>query len=121
MVALSSAFLGGDTTTAGEAVPIAGIGFLLIIFPFRALPNPGGLIGIIGLIVCGLLGLLPASWFGEALWHLSIRQAVPGLANSVSLQPLLTFTRWCQMLAAIFFAVWALQWRPVRRVLCIRI
>jgi tetratricopeptide (TPR) repeat protein len=121
MVALSSAFLGGDTTTAGEAVPIAGIGFLLVVFPIRALPNRGGLIGIIGLIVCALFGFLPASWFGEPVWNLSIRQAIPGLSNSVSLQPLLTFARWCQMLAAIFFAVWVVQWRPARRVLCIRI
>jgi tetratricopeptide (TPR) repeat protein len=121
LVALSSAFLGGDTTTVGEAGPIIGIGFLLFIFPLRAVPSRGGLIGIIGLIVCGLFGFLPASWFGEPGWHLFMRQSIPGLANKVSLQPLLTLTRWCQMLSAILFAIWVVQWRPTRRVLCIRV
>jgi tetratricopeptide (TPR) repeat protein len=121
LVALSSAFLGGDTTTIGEVAPIIGVGFLLVISPFRALPNRGGLIGITGLIVCALFGFLPASWFGEPAWHLFIRRAIPGLTNNVSLQPLLTLTDLCRMLSAIFFGIWVVQWRPKRRVLCVRV
>jgi tetratricopeptide (TPR) repeat protein len=121
LVALSSAFLGGDTTTVGEAAPIIGVGFLLIFFPFGALPNQGGLIGIVGLIVCALFGFLPASWFGEPAWHLFARQSIPGLVNHVSLQPLLTLTALCRMLSVILFAIWVVQWRPARRVLCVRV
>ncbi|MBV8969914.1 MAG: O-antigen ligase family protein [Verrucomicrobia bacterium] len=121
LVALSSAFLGGDTTTVGQAVPIIGVGFLLVISPLRALPNPGGLIGIIGLIVCALFGFLPASWFGEPAWHLFFRRTIPGLTNDVSLQPLITLTGLCRMLSAIFFGIWVVQWRPTRRVLCVRV
>jgi tetratricopeptide (TPR) repeat protein len=121
LAALSGAFLGGDTTTVGEVTPIIGVGFLLVIYPFRALPNPGGLIGTTGLIVCALFGFLPASWFGEPAWHLFLRRAIPGLTNNVSLQPLLTFTDLCQMLSAIFFGIWVVQWRPTRRVLCVRV
>jgi hypothetical protein len=121
LVALSGAFLGGDTTTVGQVAPIIGVGVLLVISPFRALPNPGGLIGIIGLIVCALFGFLPASWFGEPTWHLLFRQAIPRLTNNVSLQPLLTLKGLCQMLSAIFFGMWVVQWRPTRRILCVRV
>ena len=121
LVALSGAFLGGDTTTVGAVAPIIGVGFLLVLSPFRALPSPGGLLGITGLIVCVLFGFLPASWFGEPAWHLFIRRAIPGLTNNVSLQPLLTFTGLCQMLSAIFFGIWVVQWRPTRRVQCVRV
>ena len=121
LVALSSAFLGGDTTTVGQAAPIIGVGFLLVISPLRALPNPGGLIGIIGLVVCALFGFLPASWFGEPAWHLLFRRTIPGLTNDVSLQPLITFTGLCRLLSAIFFGIWVVQWRPTRRVLCARV
>jgi hypothetical protein len=121
LVALSGAFLGGDTTKVGEAAPIFGVGLLLLVCPFKALPNRGGLIGICGLIACAFIGFLPASWFGEPEWHALLRKTVPGLGNRVSLQPLLTFTRFCEMLSAIFFAIWVVQWRPARRVLCIRV
>jgi tetratricopeptide (TPR) repeat protein len=121
LVALSGASLGGDTTTVGAIAPIIGIGLLLIFSPFRALPNPGGLLGITGLIVCALFGFLPASWFGEPAWHLFFRRAIPGLTNDVSLQPWLTLKGLCQMLSAIFFGIWVVQWRPARRTLYVRV
>jgi tetratricopeptide (TPR) repeat protein len=121
LVALSSAFLGGDTTKVGEVAPIFGVGLILLVCPFKALPNRGGLIGICGLIACASIGFLPASWFGEPEWHALLRKTVPDLGNRISLQPLLTLTRFCEMLSAISFAVWVVQWRPTRRVLCIRV
>jgi len=113
--------MGGDTTTVGQIAPVIAVGFLLILFPLRALPNQGGLLGIIGLVVCALFGFLPSSWFGEPAWHSLVRRVIPGLANDVSLQPSLTFQGLCRMVSAIFFGIWVVQWRPARRVLCVRV
>src|SRR5262249_25360477 len=98
--------MGGDTTTVGQIAPVIAVGFLLILFPLRALPNQGGLLGIIGLVVCALFGFLPSSWFGEPAWHSLVRRVIPGLANDVSLQPSLTFQGLCRMVSAIFFGIW---------------
>ena len=121
LVALSGAVLGGDATKFGEVAPILGVGLLLIVCPLKALPNRVALLGIGGLVATGFLGFMPVFWFGEPEWHSMMRQAVPGLSNNVSLQPLVTLTRLCEMLAAIFFAMWAVQWRPVRWVLGLRV
>jgi tetratricopeptide (TPR) repeat protein len=121
LVALSSSFLGGDTTTVGQVVPIIGVGLLLVLSPLRALPNQAGLVAIFGLVICALFGFLPSSWFGEPGWHLLARRVIPGLTNQVSLQPSLTRMGLCRMLSAIFFGIWVVQWRPARRVLCVRV
>ena len=119
LIALSASFLGNDETAGyAEAVPVIGIGVLLIFFPWRAIPGGAVMIGIGGLLGCGLAGFLPARWIGEPEWHSAIRHAIPGLAASVTLQPIHSLLRFGVMLAAIAFAVWVLQWRPIRRVLC---
>jgi hypothetical protein len=118
LIALSAAFLGGDAAEYGEVVPVIGIGLLLLVFPLRALPANSLLIGIAGLLLCGLAGFLPARWIGEPEWHSAIRQAIPGLGNTVTLQPLHSLIRFGVMLSAILFGVWVFQWRLVERVRC---
>jgi tetratricopeptide (TPR) repeat protein len=117
-IALSAAFLGGEASEWGEAVPVIGIGLLLFVFPFKALPNNAVLIGLIGLLLCGLLGFLPARWLGEPEWHAALRQAIPGLANTVSLQPLHSLFRIGVMLSVVLFTVWVVQWQPVDCAYC---
>jgi len=117
-IALSAAFLGGEASEWGEGVPVIGIGLLLFVFPFKALPNKAVLFGLIGLLFCGLLGFLPPRWLGEPEWHAALRQAVPGLASTVSLQPLHSLFRIEVMVSVILFALWVVQWQPVDRVYC---
>jgi hypothetical protein len=112
IVALSAAFLGGDEGAWGEVVPVIGTGLLLFFCPARRLPSRALLIGLVGLIFCGLVGFLPSRWFGEPEWHVAIRQALPGLVGAVSLQPWHSFLRFGVMLSVILFAVWVMQWRP---------
>ncbi len=121
LVALSAAFLGGDGSDYGEAIPLIGIGLLFWFRPLRAIPADAVLIGIVGLILCGLIGFLPARWFGEPGWHSAIRHTIPGLSWTVTLQPVHSLTRFCVMLSAILFGVWVLQWRENRRILGIQI
>jgi tetratricopeptide (TPR) repeat protein len=116
IVALSAAVFGGDEAAWGEVVPVIGIGVLFFFCPPRALPNRLVLIGLAGLIYSGLIAFLPSQWFGEPKWHAAIRQALPGLANTVSLQPWHSFQRFGVMLAVVLFVVWVLQWRPSSRV-----
>ena len=116
LTALSPAFLGGDAAEYGEVVPVIGIGLLLLVWPLRAVPANTVLIGISGLLVCGLAGFLPAWCVGEPEWHSAIRQAIPGLGNTVTLQPLHSLIRFGVMLSAILFGIWVFQWRPVERV-----
>ena len=118
LIALSAAFLGGEASEWGEAVPVIGIGLLLFVFPFKALPNNAVLIGLIGLLFCGLLGFLPARWLGEPEWHVALRQAIPGLANTVSLQPLHSLSRIGVMLSVVLFTIWVVQWQPVDCAYC---
>ena len=106
LTALSPAFLGGDVSKYGEVVPVIGTGLLLFVFPLRAAPANSVLIGMAGLLLCGLAGFLPARWIGEPEWHSAIRQAIPGLGNTVTLQPLHSLIRFGVMLSAILFAVW---------------
>jgi O-antigen ligase len=113
-IALSAAFLGGDGSQYGEAIPVIGIGLLFWFRPLKAIPAGPVLIGIIGVILCGLIGFLPARWLGEPAWHSAIRHAIPGLSTSVSLQPVHGLLRFCVMLSAISFAVWVLQWQEYR-------
>ena len=49
------------------------------------LPNRIVLFGLAGLVFCGLFAFLPSQWFGEPEWHSTLRQAILGLANTVSL------------------------------------
>jgi O-antigen ligase/tetratricopeptide (TPR) repeat protein len=116
IVALSAAFLGGDEAGWGEVIPVIGIGLLFLFCPPRTLPNRVVLLGLLGLMICGLLGFLPSRWFGEPGWHQAVRQAVPGLVDTVSLQPWNSFLRFGVMLSVILFAVWVIQWRPRNRV-----
>src|ERR1700740_3069398 len=118
LIALSPSFLGGEEAGYGEAVPVIGIGLLLLLFPLSAIPGRSVLIGITGLLFCGLGGFLPAHWIGEPAWHAAIRQAIPGLADTVTLQPVHSLIRFGVMLCAILFAVWVFQWRPVARLWC---
>jgi hypothetical protein len=121
IVALSAVLFGGDEGAWGEVAPIIGIGLLLFFCPPRGLPNHTVLIGLAGLIVCGLFGFLPSRWFGEPEWHGAIRRAIPGIANAVSLQPWYGFQRFGVMLAVMLFAVWLIQWRPRNRLRCLKI
>jgi tetratricopeptide (TPR) repeat protein len=118
LIALSPSFLGGEEAGYGEAVPVIGIGLLLLLFPLSAIPGRAVLIGIAGLLFCGLGGFLPAHWIGEPAWHATIRQAIPGLAQTVTLQPMHSLIRFGVMLCAILLAVWVFQWRPVARIWC---
>jgi O-antigen ligase/tetratricopeptide (TPR) repeat protein len=121
IVALSAACFGGDEAAWGEVVPVIGIGLLLFFCPPRTLPNRLVLIGLAGLICSGLFAFLPSRWFGEPEWHGALRQALPGLASTVSLQPWHSFQRFGVMLAVALFAVWVIQWRPRHRVHCVRL
>jgi len=121
LIALSAAFLGGDAAEYGEVVPVIGTGLLLLVFPLRAVPANSVLIGIAGLLLCGLAGFLPARWIGNPEWHSAIRQAIPGLGNTVTLQPLHSLIRFGVMLSAILFGVWVFQWRLVERVWCFQV
>ena len=121
IVALSAVLFGGDEGAWGEVAPIIGIGLLLFFCPPRGLPNRTVLIGLAGLMVCGLFGFLPSRWFGEPEWHAAIRRAIPGVAHAVSLQPWYSFQRFSVMLAVILFAVWLIQWRPRNRLFCLKI
>jgi hypothetical protein len=119
-IALSAAFLGSEVAGYGEAVPAIGIGLLLILLPFRALPDHAVLIGCVGLLICGLVGFLPARWFGEPEWHAAVRQAIPGLASTVSLQPVHSLFRFGVMFSAVLFGLWMIQWRPADRANCLQ-
>src|SRR5580704_652063 len=121
VVALSAVLFGGGEGAWGEVAPIIGIGLLLFFCPPRGLPNRTVLIGLAGLMVCGLFGFLPSRWFGEPEWHAAIRRAIPGVAHAVSLQPWYSFQRFSVMLAVILFAVWLIQWRPRNRLFCLKI
>jgi O-antigen ligase len=116
MIALSAAVFGGDEAAWGEVVPVIGIGLLLFFCPPRTLPNRLVLFGLAGLVFCGLFAFLPSQWFGEPEWHSTLRQAVPGLANTVSLQPWQSFQRFGVMLSVVLFVIWVIQWRPRHRV-----
>jgi O-Antigen ligase len=115
-VILSAAFLGGDAGKGGDVVPVLGIGLVLFFAPVRAVPTGSVLIGLPGLLLSGLIGFLPARWFGEPPWHVMLRDAIPGLSRSVSLQPFYSGICFGVMLAVVLFVVWATQWRPVNRV-----
>lgn len=118
LIALSASFLGGEEEGYGEVVPVIGIGLLLLLFPLRAIPCRAVLIGIAGLLFCGLAAFLPAPWIGEPAWHSAIRQAIPGLSNTVTLQPLHSLIRIGVMLTGVLFALWVFQWRSVARIWC---
>jgi O-antigen ligase len=115
-IALSAAFLGGDGSQYGEAIPVIGIGLLFWFRPLKAIPSGPILIGIVGVILCGLIGFLPARWLGEPAWHSAIRNAIPGLSCTITLQPVHGIVRFCVMVSAICFAVWVLQWQEYRRI-----
>ena len=115
-IALSAAFLGGDAGKWGEVVPVLGIGLILFLAPVRAVPNGSILIGLAGLLSCGVIGFLPARWFGEPPWHAALRAAIPGLSRGVSLQPLHSLICFGVMLPVVLLGVWAIQWRPTNRV-----
>ena len=120
LVTLSAAFLGGEACELGEPIPIIGVGLLLLVLPFKALPSRVTLIGLIGLLLCGFFGFLSARWFGEPEWHVAIRQVIPGLSDMVSLQPLHSLLCLGVMLAAVLFTVWVVQWQPVDFTNCLR-
>ena len=115
-VALSAAFLGGDAGKWGEVVPVCGIGLVLLFAPIRALPRGAVLIGLSGLLLCGLTGFLPVRWFGEPSWHAALRAAIPGLGKMVTLQPLYSLMRFGVMSAVVLLGGWMIQWRPANRV-----
>jgi hypothetical protein len=121
LTALSPAFLGGDASKYGEVVPVIGTGLLLFVFPLRAAPANSVLIGMAGLLLCGLAGFLTARWIAEPEWHSAIRQAIPGLGNTITLQPLHSLIRFGVMLSAILFAVWVFQWRPSHATRCLQV
>jgi tetratricopeptide (TPR) repeat protein len=113
LIALSAAFLGGEASELGEAMPVIGVGLLLLILPFKALPNRVKLTGLVGLLLCGFLGFLPARWFGQPEWHMAIRHVIPGLGDTVSLQPFHSLLCIGLMATAVLFTVWLVQWKPV--------
>jgi tetratricopeptide (TPR) repeat protein len=121
MVALSAVLFGGDEAAWGEVVPVIGTGVLLFFNPPRTLPNRLVLIGLAGLILSGLFAFLPSQWFGEPGWHQTLRQTLPGLAETISLQPWHSFQRFGVMLSAVLFVVWVIQWRPRNRINCLRV
>jgi len=120
LIALSAAFLGGEASELGEAIPVVGVGLLLLLLPFKALPNRVTLTGLIGLLLCGFFGFLPARWFGEPEWHMAIRHVIPGLGNTVSLQLFHSLLCVGMMLTAMLFAVWLVQWKPVDFTNCLQ-
>ena len=115
VVALSAAYLGAAAGWS-LAAPIIGIGVLLILAPIRALPNQTVLIGLAGLVACALLGFLPGVWFGPSDWYLHLRHAIPGLALTLSLQPIQTLLSLGLFLASVLFGAWSIQWWPTNRI-----
>jgi O-antigen ligase len=119
-IALSAAYLGAAAGWS-LAAPVIGIGVLLILAPIRALPGRTLLIGLAGLLVCAMLGFLPGSWFGSSVWSLRLRQAIPGLPLTLSLQPYQTLLSFGLFLAAILYGAWLIQWQPSNRTVCLQV
>jgi tetratricopeptide (TPR) repeat protein len=115
VIALSAAYLGAAAGWS-LAAPIIGIGVLLILAPIRALPNQALLIGLAGLVVCALLGFLPGFWFGPSEWYIHLRQTIPSLALTLSVQPIQTLLSLGLFLASVLFGAWSIQWRPSNRI-----
>jgi len=118
-IALSASFLGAAEGW-NAAVPVIGVGLLLILWPFIALPGPTILFGVLGLLFCAIFGFLPGNWFAPAEWHSRLQQAIPGLASTVSLQPYQTLFSLGALLAAILYGVWLIQWQPISRIVCLQ-
>jgi hypothetical protein len=110
-VALSAAYLGAAEGWS-QSAPMMGIGLLLIVAPFKALPGRTILLGLLGLLLCAMLGFLPGIWFGSSEWYARLHHAIPGLSPTLSLQPRQTFFSLGVMFAVISYGIWLIQWRP---------
>ena len=110
-VALSAAYLGAAEGWS-QSAPMTGIGLLLIVAPFKALPGRTILLGLFGLLLCAMLGFLPGIWFGSSEWYARLHHAIPGLSPTLSLQPRQTFFSLGVLFAVIFYGIWLIQWRP---------
>jgi hypothetical protein len=111
IVALSAAYLGAAEGWS-QSAPMMGIGLLLIVAPFKALPGRTILLGLLGLLLCAMLGFLPGIWFGSSEWYARLHHAIPGLSPTLSLQPRQTFFSLGVLFAVIFYGIWLIQWRP---------
>jgi tetratricopeptide (TPR) repeat protein len=110
-VALCAAYLGAAEGW-NQSAPMMGIGLLLIVAPFKALPGRTILLGLLGLVLCSMLGFLPGIWFGSSEWYARLHHAIPGLSLTLSLQPRQTFFSLGVLFAVIFYGIWLIQWRP---------
>jgi O-antigen ligase len=115
VVALSASYLGAAPGWS-LAAPIIGIGVLLVLAPIRALPGKTLLIGLAGLMVCALLGFLPGVWLSSSEWYMRLRDAIPSLPPTLSLQPYQTLLSLGLFVASILFGAWSVQWRPSNRI-----
>jgi len=119
-IALSAAYL-GDTAGWSLAVPMIGIGLLLILAPIKALPSQRLLVGLAGLLASAMLGFFPGSWFGSSEWYLHLRRAIPGLPLTLSLQPFQTLLCFGIFLASTLYGTWLIQWHPSNRTACLKL
>jgi tetratricopeptide (TPR) repeat protein len=110
-VALCAAYLGAAEGW-NQSAPMMGIGLLLIVAPFKALPGRTILLGLLGLVLCSMLGFLPGIWVGSSEWYARLHHAIPGLSLTLSLQPRQTFFSLGVLFAVIFYGIWLIQWRP---------
>src|SRR5437870_2863436 len=104
-IALSAAYL-GDAEGWSQGAPIMGIGLLLVVAPIRALPGRTVLVGLLGLLLCAMLGLLPGIWFGSLDWYERLQHTIPGLSPTLSLQPRQTLFCLGVLFAVIFYGIW---------------
>jgi hypothetical protein len=119
-IALSAAYL-GDTAGWSLAVPMIGIGLLLILAPIKAVPSQRLLVGLAGLLASAMLGFFPGSWFGSSEWYLHLRRAIPGLPLTLSLQPFQTLLCLGIFLASTLYGTWLIQWHPGNRIACLQL
>ena len=118
-IVLSPSFLGGGASGWSQALPIFGIGILLLAAPNRALPDRVVLFGLVGLILCAALSFLPFQLFGIA-WRSDIQRVVPDAGWHMSVQPIWSLICFSILVAVILFAIWLIQWRPDERITCLR-
>jgi O-antigen ligase len=118
-IVLSPSFLGGGAGGWSQALPIFGIGILLLAAPFRLLPDRATAFGLAGLVVCAALSFLPFRFLGIS-WRSDLQSLVSGFGWTVSLQPTWSCICYSLLVGVTLFALWLIQWQPVDRVLCLQ-
>ena len=118
-IALSAAYLGAAAGWS-LAVPVFGIGGLLVLAPIRGLPGRTLLIGLAGFLACSMLGFLPGSWFGPSEWYVRLQHTIPGAPLTLSLQPYQTLFSLGLLLASMLYGAWLIQWQPNNCIVCLR-